>query len=258
MEQYKQYIRTELVTAKPMSRGAYCEFRGWEVPKDENAADEGYLVVSGDNYETWTPRWVFDAACLELSNNPYLKTDKPSISQEMVDNFIVGAQTMKMGEKTTVVRAVCRNGFDIVLSSSCVSAENYSEEMGRKICMKNIEKEVWHLLGFLLQTAVSGVAGSGQAGDTCGQPAADGMDFGAAIRAVKAGKRIARAGWNGKGQFVELASCIGYRNPEEQMVNAEHLDIGNRALAFVGTRGVQLGWLASQSDMLAEDWQIVE
>lgn len=33
---------------------------------------------------------------------------------------------------------------------------------------------------------------------------------------------------------------------------------GNKALAFVGTSGVQIGWLASQSDMLATDWEIVD
>ena len=42
------------------------------------------------------------------------------------------------------------------------------------------------------------------------------------------------------------------------MVNAEHDAIGNQALAFVGTSGVQMGWLASQADMLADDWEIVE
>ena len=41
-------------------------------------------------------------------------------------------------------------------------------------------------------------------------------------------------------------------------MNVEHEAIGNQALAFVGTSGVQLGWLASQADMLADDWAIVE
>ena len=41
-------------------------------------------------------------------------------------------------------------------------------------------------------------------------------------------------------------------------MNVEHSNIGNSALAFVGTSGVQLGWLASQADMLADDWYIVE
>ena len=42
------------------------------------------------------------------------------------------------------------------------------------------------------------------------------------------------------------------------MINAIHEAIGNKALAFVGTSGVQLGWLSSQADMLADDWMIVE
>ena len=42
------------------------------------------------------------------------------------------------------------------------------------------------------------------------------------------------------------------------IVNAEHAAIGNKAIAFCGTSGVQIGWLASQADMLADDWEIVE
>lgn len=84
------------------------------------------------------------------------------------------------------------------------------------------------------------------------------MDFGQAIKEVKAGKRIQRDGWNGKNQYVELATCISYKNPKGEIINANHNAIGNNALAFVGTSGVQLGWLASQSDMLAEDWKCVE
>lgn len=84
------------------------------------------------------------------------------------------------------------------------------------------------------------------------------MDFGEAIKALKAGKRVARKGWNGKNQYIELATNISYINANHETVNAEHETIGNKAIAFVGTSGVQLGWLASQADMLAEDWRIVE
>ena len=87
--------------------------------------------------------------------------------------------------------------------------------------------------------------------------ATDGMSFGLAIEAAKMGKRIARAGWNGKNQYVELASCISYKNGAGEIVNVGHDAIGNKALAFVGTSGVQMGWLASQADMLADDWKIV-
>ena len=86
----------------------------------------------------------------------------------------------------------------------------------------------------------------------------DCLSFGLAIEAAKKGKRIARRGWNGKNQYVELAEHISYKNAAHEVVNANHEAIGNKALAFVGTSGVQLGWLASQADMLADDWMIVE
>lgn len=84
------------------------------------------------------------------------------------------------------------------------------------------------------------------------------MDFGRAIQLLKKGKKVQRRGWNGKNQYIELATNISYKNTNNEIINAEHEAIGNKAIAFVGTSGVQLGWLASQSDMLAEDWKIVE
>lgn len=84
------------------------------------------------------------------------------------------------------------------------------------------------------------------------------MDFGDAIKALKQGKRLQRQGWNGKNQYIELATRISYTNTSNKVINAEHDAIGNKAIAFVGTSGVQLGWLASQADMLAEDWKIKE
>ncbi len=84
------------------------------------------------------------------------------------------------------------------------------------------------------------------------------MDFGQAIQRLKNGMRVQREGWNGKNQYIELATNISYKNVKGEVINAEHEAIGNKAIAFVGTSGVQLGWLASQADMLAEDWRIVE
>lgn len=84
------------------------------------------------------------------------------------------------------------------------------------------------------------------------------FSFGEAIKYVKRGLKVARKGWNGKNQHIEMASNISYVNAFGNVVNPEHNDIGNKAIAFVGTSGIQLGWLASQSDMLAEDWHFVE
>ena len=84
------------------------------------------------------------------------------------------------------------------------------------------------------------------------------FSFGEAIKYIKRGMRVKRKGWNGKNQYIELATAIGYVNPEGIVVNAEHDAIGNKAIAFCGTSGVQMGWLASQADMLAEDWVFAE
>ena len=84
------------------------------------------------------------------------------------------------------------------------------------------------------------------------------FSFGEAIKYLKRGFRLARQGWNGKSQYIELASNISYKNAADEIVNCEHEAIGNKTIAFVGTSGVQMGWLASQADMLAEDWTFAE
>ena len=138
----KQYIGTKLVQAEAC-RGGNGEL--------------GYKVRYADGYESWSPRGAFERAYLPVETNPNLKADAPSISQKMVDDFIVSHDTMTIGGKCTVVRAVLRNGFAVVESSECVSAENYDEKMGEEICMERIKNKVWELLGFLLQTAVHGI-----------------------------------------------------------------------------------------------------
>lgn len=83
------------------------------------------------------------------------------------------------------------------------------------------------------------------------------MTFGVAIELLKLGKKLRRKGWNGKNQYIELATNVSYVNPRGEIVNVQHSTMGNKAIAFHGTQGVQLGWLASQSDMLSDDWEEV-
>lgn len=84
------------------------------------------------------------------------------------------------------------------------------------------------------------------------------FSFGEAIKYLKRGMKVSRKGWNGKNQHIELASGISYTDSSGAVVNVEHEAIGNKAIAFVGTSGVQMGWLASQADMLAEDWTFAQ
>lgn len=276
----RKYIGTKLVEAEPAWRTETGRILPGAVVECAEAARAGYRVRYTDGYESWSPKAVFEQAYLPLEHDRALKTDEPSISAKMVEDFILETWTETLGEKTTVVRAVLRNGFEIVESSSCVSPENYDEATGREICLEKIRDKVWELLGFLLQTAVDGsaVAQAPEAAGPVGQVpgpwgavqeaehpcggncvcAEERRDFGWALRQLRHGGAVRRRGWNGKNQHIELATRISYMTAGGVYMNVEHEAIGNKAIAFVGTSGVQMGWLASQADMLAEDWEIVE
>ena len=153
-----QYIGTKIIEAAPAVRkGGKVYVLTWPIPRSMEPEEPGYRVRYQDGYESWSPKDVFERAYLPLHVNPDLNTDRPSVSQKMVDEFITKTEVTTMGEKTSVVRAVLRNGFEIVESSSCVSPENYDEELGAEICLEKIRNKVWFLLGFLLQTAVYGI-----------------------------------------------------------------------------------------------------
>ena len=153
----KTYIGTKIIRAEPALRVGGEIISPHDILPKDASVEEGYRVRYPDGYESWSPKGVLEKAYLPLIVNPELKTEAPSVSQQMVDDFIVETWTTTLGDKTTVVRAMLRNGFEIVESSACVSAENYDETMGHVICMKKIKDKVWFLLGFLLQTAVHGV-----------------------------------------------------------------------------------------------------
>ena len=84
------------------------------------------------------------------------------------------------------------------------------------------------------------------------------MTFGVALEAARKGAKISRKGWNGKGQYVFLVDGIELHT-EADLSDLAGQDVTvHEALAIKTTAGViQVGWLASQSDMLADDWMIV-
>jgi hypothetical protein len=160
----KQYIGVKLINAKPMTRAEYNTFRGWDLPANENGADEGFLVEYLDGgkantdlyagYVSWSPKEVFE--------NAYGPTD--------------------------------------------------------------------------------------------------GMTFGLALEALKRGHKVARAGWNGKGQWLSHVG-VGFYDVGMSIVNP-HRDMDKvlRLRPWIGIKTVDdqfMPWLASQSDMLASDWAIV-
>lgn len=150
----KKYIGCKLIEAEPMSAD---EWNKKERPLLVlGGTKEGYKVRYADGYTSWSPKDVFENACLPVDDNKELPSGV-SIGPKMVDEFISYTETHTLGDRTTVVRCVLRNGFTVVESSSCVDPANYSEKMGYEICMKKIRDKIWELLGFLLQTAWHGI-----------------------------------------------------------------------------------------------------
>lgn len=172
-----QYIGTKLVQARPMNRAEYNAYRGWELPANENGADEGYLVEYTDGgkpndarhagYISWSPKEQFEGAYRTTS----------------------------------------------------------------------------------------------------------GLTFGLAIEAMKKGRKVTRAGWNGKGMWLSLSGSLDGRlvpahafwsennaNYAAQQPDGHAMVLPCITMKTVNAHGreaILMGWLASQTDMLSEDWMVL-
>lgn len=80
------------------------------------------------------------------------------------------------------------------------------------------------------------------------------MDFGEAINKLKFGKRVARKGWNGKGIFLELQLPDAHSKMTRPYI---YIDTTGLTTENPYTPKDRVPWLASQTDMLAEDWVVV-
>lgn len=82
--------------------------------------------------------------------------------------------------------------------------------------------------------------------------------FGGAISALKDGKKVTREGWNGKGMFLYYVPANSYPAQTEVAKSAFGDVVPYEAyIAMKTVRGTVQTWTASQSDVLADDWQIV-
>lgn len=80
------------------------------------------------------------------------------------------------------------------------------------------------------------------------------MSFGEALTALKQGKKVRRAGWNGEGIFIELQVPDKHSKMTQPYIYIDTLNLQTNNPAAPKGR---VPWLASQTDMLAEDWHEV-
>jgi len=87
------------------------------------------------------------------------------------------------------------------------------------------------------------------------------MNFEQALTQVKSGQKVARAGWNGKGMFIFLVpgSVFQVNRPPLLGIYPEGTEIRYHAHIDMKTAdGMVVPWLASQTDILADDWETIE
>jgi hypothetical protein len=103
--------------------------------------------------------------------------------------------------------------------------------------------------------------------EAAGRPI-DGMTFGMAIEAMKRGEKVARKGWNGKGMWlciplvegpkeIPASGVWGKPNAEYAKKNGGTVKVMPYITMKAADGSIVMGWLASQTDMLSEDWEIV-
>lgn len=88
-------------------------------------------------------------------------------------------------------------------------------------------------------------------------------DFGWALKKLRYGHKVARESWNGKGMFLILVGAtmgaeLREGSPYHRALNKTNVTIMPHIDMYTAQGTMQPGWLASQSDMLASDWEIVE
>lgn len=201
--------------------------------------------------------------------------DFPKVTEADMLARIVSKDFHRLGDDTvTVCNLKLDNGYSVRGESACVDPRNYNKDIGENFAYADAFRKLWPLFGFLLaekmyedRKPVGSLTWSG----STAVPAApinewDEGSFGWAIRSMRNGNRVAREGWNGKGMWITYSPGV------ESMSADKFFSLNNAA--FAGEQGghadvlpcitmktadgkILMGWLASQSDMLASDWGIV-
>lgn len=117
---------------------------------EERDRKPGYAVKYPDGYMSWSPKDTFEAAYLPQGH------DGSRVNEQMVNDFIVGHESTRLGNHTVVLVRL-RNGFTLIEESACVDPANYDQAIGEKYALEKAKKQIWNHLGFLLATARNGI-----------------------------------------------------------------------------------------------------
>ena len=85
--QMKQYIGIKVVAARPMKRVDYNIFRGWQIPADEDPADEGYVMKYVNGHVQWLPKDMFESDYKEYDESTLPATAIGMVSSDYKECF---------------------------------------------------------------------------------------------------------------------------------------------------------------------------
>ena len=152
---------------------------------------------------------------------------------------------------TTVCFLTLKSGFVVTGQSACIDPANFNEEIGQRCAYDNAFDKLWELEGYHQKALLSQASQTNQEEQTE-------FSFGRAVELLKQGQRVARKGWNGKGMFLLLVKGASVTEPindcygDPQEVGLPVLD----AIYMKTADNKLVPWLASQTDVLSEDWVI--
>ena len=162
------------------------------------------------------------------------------ITLEWIKDKIVKVDYLVLpGTTCTICNLILENGFSVRGESSCVDPANFSAEMGREIAYDAAVDKVWLLEGYLLAEGLWTQKGF--------------PDFGWALNQLRAGHKVTRKGWNGKGMWLGLHRESGEFVREECGTSLTYRDY----IVMKTVDNQLVPWVASQTDMLASDWELV-
>lgn len=239
----KKYIGTKVLKAVPMNRGDYNILRGWNIPKNEDPKEDGYLVEYQDGgkpnhpdyegYISWSPKDVFEKAYqLAETHIDRLCIEKKDLAEkfEKCSAFV----------RSDKFREVVKNdiqAFLLVLQRELMG--RYNQVLDYRLFEDSFRMER--------------------------------MSFGMAIEALKFGLSIRRKGWYGKGLFVvkQIPAHITEEIiPKMQSLPQSAKDIimsrDNKVIDYtsqmliINPDGRADSWVPSVSDVFAEDWEVVK
>jgi hypothetical protein len=232
----KKYIGTKTVKATPMSMGEAYERKLLKEgirPSECETDKAGYLVEYEDGYQSWSPAEPFEKS-YRIADTPFdrmaIEYDEESMRYQKGDDFLRSETFAHLKYLPKVL----------------LSAQN---ETQREYCYLLADRKDQMSNKLVLPTN---------------------YDFGTAVKLLKAGGAVRRAGWNGKGMFVvkqvpaHITSAIIPNMQSLPQIAKDILmkrknqciDYTNQML-IIHPDGRADSWVPSSSDVFAEDWELV-